>query len=218
MNYLVALAAGAILPLSLEPFGWWPLGLVSVGVLFYLLRSCPAKAGWLGWLFGVGKYGVGVSWVYVSIHVYGNASPALAGGLVVLFVAGLGLFSMAMAVAYRWLRNDAPMLDAMVFVCVFVGFEWLLTWVLTGFPWLYPGYAHLATPLAGFAPLGGVLLVSLALTTSACFAVLAVGARRIGDRRWGRPAGTTGSESAELLGRAGVASRGLDTSRYATPR
>ena len=45
---------------------------------------------------------------------------------------------------------------------LFVGFDWLLTWFLTGFPWLLLGYAFLETPLSGFAPVGGVLLVSLA--------------------------------------------------------
>lgn len=46
--------------------------------------------------------------------------------------------------------------------------EWTLTWFLTGFPWLFAGYAFIETPLAGLAPVGGVLLVSFgAVLTSA---------------------------------------------------
>ena len=171
MKYALALIAGALLPLSLAPFGWWPLGMVSIGVWFFLARQNPQRGALLGWLFGVGKFGVGVSWVYVSINVYGNAPPALAGALVVIFVAGLAIFSLLNGVVYTRLSNRAPLVDALVFGCLFVGFEWLLTWALTGFPWLFPAYGHLHTVLAGFAPAGGVFAVSLALTLSTCFAV-----------------------------------------------
>jgi apolipoprotein N-acyltransferase len=171
MKYFLALLAGALLPLSLAPFGWWPLGLVSVGLWYYLARTHPANGLMLGWLFGVGKFGVGVSWVYVSINVYGNAPPPLAVALVGVFVAALALFSLVNAWAYGRLRNHAPLVDALVFACLFVAFEWVLTWAFTGFPWLFPAYGHLHTALGGFAPLGGVLLVSLALAVSSCFAV-----------------------------------------------
>ena len=34
-------------------------------------------------------------------------------------------------------------------------FEWTRGWLFTGFPWLATGYAHNASPLAGFAPIVG---------------------------------------------------------------
>ena len=180
MKYLLALVAGALVPLSLAPFGWWPAGIVGAGLWFHLLQRFPGNGGLLGWLFGVGKYAVGASWVYVSIHVYGNAPEALAGALVVLFVAGLSLFSLLNGLVFDRLRTGFIISDALTFSCLFVTFEWLLTWVLTGFPWLYPAYGHLHTPLAGFAPVGGVLLISLALSLSACFLVAAIRSRRRG--------------------------------------
>jgi len=174
MNYLIALVSGALLPLSLAPFGLWPFGLLAIAGWFWVLAH-PGGRDWLhGWLFGVGKYAAGASWVYVSINVYGHAPPLLAGFLVVLFVAGLGLFTLVNAVAFARLRTGDVLADAVIFAVVFVAFEWSLTWVLTGFPWLFAGHAHLATPLRGLAPVGGVLLVSLAVALTATLTVAAV--------------------------------------------
>ncbi len=174
MRYGLALIFGALAPLSLAPFDLWPAGAVSVAGWFYLLHRSSRRSWLLGWLYGVGKYAVGASWIYVSIHQYGNAPPPLAAFLVVLFVSGLALFPLLNAWAFERLRTGRPLGDGLLFAALLVGFEWLLTWVLTGFPWLYVGYAHLDTPLANLAPIGGVLLVSYALTLSAVMAVSAV--------------------------------------------
>jgi len=171
MRYLIAVVCGALLPLSFAPFSLWPLGLVSAAGWFYLLEKRATSGLMEGWLFGVGKYGVGASWIYVSIHVYGNAPVVLAVFLVALFVAGMALFPMLNAWLYRRLRGASLLTNAWLFTVLWVGFEWLLTWFLTGFPWLQAGYAHLDTPLANLAPVGGVLLVSLAAVASASFAI-----------------------------------------------
>ncbi|MYK27559.1 MAG: apolipoprotein N-acyltransferase, partial [Gammaproteobacteria bacterium] len=183
LTLLAALACGALLPLTLAPFDWWPLGLVSIGGWFWLLNHSTAPAWALGFAYGLGKFGVGVSWVYVSIHTYGNASPPLATFLVLIFVAGLSLFTLAHARLYAWLRiepqsgvrqRSAGLSNAWLFAASWVAFEWVLTWFLTGFPWLYPGYGHLQTPLANLLPVGGVSLASLGIVVTACFLVSAL--------------------------------------------
>src|SRR5690606_27380230 len=45
--------------------------------------------------------------------------------------------------------------------------EWLRSWLFTGFPWLYLGYGHLESWLAGWAPVLGVMGVSLIVAASA---------------------------------------------------
>ncbi len=176
---LGALAAGAVQPLALAPFDVWPLMLVSTGLLFWLLRrtATGGKAFWRGWLFGVGKYGTGASWVYVSIHVYGPTEPPVAIGLVALFVAGMALFNAALAWAFRRCavgRGGSAYADALAFAVLWTGLEWALTWFLTGFPWLFAGYAFIGTPLAGLAPVGGVLLVSFAAILTATLLTVAL--------------------------------------------
>jgi apolipoprotein N-acyltransferase len=185
----LAVLLGALVPLSLAPFGYWPLGIVALGGWFVLLSGAGRSAWRIGWLFGVGKYAVGASWVYVSIHVYGDAPPPLAAFLVAVFVAVLALFPLANAWLFGRLATGRMLPDAALFTLLYAGFEWLLTWFLTGFPWLYAGYAHLGTPLAGWAPAGGVLLVGLAVALSASMTVAAFTLWRGRTRQATAPAG-----------------------------
>lgn len=183
---LLALVAGALLPFSMSPFHIWPLGLVSLALWFALLMTVGdrrrGRGLGIGFLYGVGLYGIGVSWVYVSIHQYGGASPLLAGLLVCVFAGGMALFPMLSGWLFVRLKSESWVRSGAWFVIVIVAFEWLLTWFLTGFPWLAVGYGQLDGPLAGFAPVGGVALVS-AMTTASSVAIVLFARELLGARR-----------------------------------
>ncbi len=187
--FWAALLAGAALPFALAPFDYWLLAPASAGTLLWLLnRALLHTSAMIGWWYGVGKYAAGASWIYVSIHDHGHATPALAGFLVLLFVAGLALFSSFQGWVYgRWLRTARPLVDGFAFAATWTLTEWLLTWLLTGFPWLFIGYAHIEDPLGALAPVGGVLLVGFASVFSVAFVVAVV--ETIGWRK--RLAGAT---------------------------
>lgn len=179
-HYPAALCGGATLPLAFAPFGYWPLAPLCAGLLGYLLRGRrPGSALALAWWFGAGLYGVGTSWIYVSIHIYGAAPPPLAALLTALFCAGMALL-FALPFALAGFLDPGRMRTALLgFPALWVLGEWLRSWVLTGFPWLYLGYAVIDTPLAGLAPVTGVLGLSFAMAFGG--AVLAAVAARA---RW----------------------------------
>jgi apolipoprotein N-acyltransferase len=165
--------AGALVTLSLAPFNLWPAGILSCALYAYLLCTCSVREGvWRSWLYGLGMFGSGVSWVYVSINVYGGAGPVLSSFLILLFCAGLSLlFQVSFGWFYvRWVRA-LPGGMLVGFPVSWVLAEWLRSWLLTGFPWLYLGYAHLDTPIAGWAPIVGVYGLSFicALTGTCLF-------------------------------------------------
>ena len=174
----LALCCGALLPLTLAPFDWWPLGILSIGGWLWLLNHRPGRAALLGFAYGVGKYSVGVSWVYVSMRLYGGASLPLGVFLVALFVAGLSVFPLLQGWAYVRARppnsRRGNLLDAALFILVWGLFEWLLVWVLTGFPWLFVGHAHVDTALGNLMPVGGVLLASLGMVATSAFLLAAL--------------------------------------------
>lgn len=180
-GHLIALLAGASTPLSLAPFNFWPLALIGIGLLSLLLQGLSARASLVrAAIFGLGLFGTGASWVFVSIHDYGNSSLPLALVLTLIFVAALSLiFALPFYAHGRWFSHR-PLAALAAFPALWVLGEWLRSWFLTGFPWLYLGYGHLDTPLAGWAPVGGVFALSLvcALTAAALAQALCGGWRQ----------------------------------------
>ena len=155
---ILAVVAGTLIPLSLTPFQLWPLGIGGMALLALLLeQGSLAQVFKRAWFFGVGLYGVGVSWIYVSIHDFGGASPLLAGFLTLLFVCFMALmFSLPFYLYGRWFSRWRWSL-LLAFPATWLLGECFRYWFLTGFPWLYSGYAHLHTPLSGWAPVIGVI-------------------------------------------------------------
>ncbi len=168
-GHFFALLCGAILPFSFAPYDLWPLQLISVGLLFLSLKSLtPKQAMWRGWWFGLGTYAAGVSWVYVSIHIYSHTPAIPAFFMTLFFVAGLAWFFAAMTYCYQKFFAHFT-LSFLSFACIWLIFEWSRSWFLTGFPWLFLGDAHINSPLKGFAPLIGVYGIGFLVVLSAAF-------------------------------------------------
>ena len=134
-----------------------------MAALFVVAESAGSarRAALLGWAFGLGWFGVGVSWVYISMHVYGQMPAALAATATAAFVAFLALYpSLLLGFAHRYVSADAPRL-LLGLPAAWALSEWLRGVLLSGFPWLASGYAHSDGPLAGYAPVIGVYGVTL---------------------------------------------------------
>ena len=177
---LLAALAGGLMPLAYAPFGLWPAALLALGVLFALGRDVSARrAGAFGYVFGLAWFAGGVHWVFVSCHRYGNMDVLSAAGCTAALVAYLALFpALALYGARRLGGRQGFLLAA---PGAFGLAEWLRSWLLTGFPWLAPGYSQIDGPLGAYAPLAGVAGVGLALTAAAAALVaLAVPPRRPG--------------------------------------
>ena len=160
---LLALIAGALIPLSLAPFDLWPISLLAPAILAALLSEgevSAKQAFYRAWAFGSGMYLAGVSWVYVAIHDFAYTPVPLAVAMTAIFVIGMGLMFALPFSLYTKVKQHRLWQKLLIFPVFWVLGEWLRGWVLTGFPWLYLGYAHLDTPLAGFAPILGVFGVS----------------------------------------------------------
>ncbi len=170
---LLPLAAGALSILGFAPLYWWPVPILALALLFHTWAGSGSalQAALSGFAFGLGYFLAGVSWVYVSMHVYGSMPAVLAALATFLFCAYLALFPAAAGwVALRIAREPRWRLLAAM-PAAFVLFEWIRGWLFTGFPWVTLGTSQAPEGLlAGFAPVVGGYGVSLAVAIAAALA------------------------------------------------
>lgn len=174
--------AGVMQTFALAPFDYWYLGPLSIALILFSTQAINGehphygdiqnnsakitqlsshRGLWFGALFGIGLFGSGASWIYVSIHTYGYASPALAAFLTVLFVLFLSSFPALVFWLHFKLKNNNQLTNALLFLTLWVLGDEFRTEFLTGFPWLFLGYGHLESPLSGWVPILGVYGVTL---------------------------------------------------------
>ena len=173
-RYGVAATIGVAGVGCFAPFGlFWLAPLIWLG-LFQLLRDAdtPRQSMLTGLSFGLGFFLTGVSWVYVSLSVFGGMPWWLAGPAAVLFCAVMALFPMLAAYIFKRWQPEALWRQALLFSALIAAVDWLRSWIFTGFPWLTVGYSQAApSPLAGFAPLIGVHGLSLLVALSGALLV-----------------------------------------------
>lgn len=163
--YILVFLAGAVSVFAFAPFGIYPLAWATPAILFYALSQAKTTKQhfYLSWLFGLGYFGLGASWPFYSIYFYAHA-PLLAAIVGVgLFVAMVALFTLGIfgLIASRY-KHYSLLIRLLVFYpAAWVLMEWFRAWFLTGFPWLYLGNTQIDNIFAAYAPITGVLGVSL---------------------------------------------------------
>ncbi|WMD20512.1 apolipoprotein N-acyltransferase [Achromobacter seleniivolatilans] len=162
--------AGAVHALTFAPgpLPDWALAITQIVALAIAARvtlyAPSAKLAWArGWLFSFVSYALGLYWIFISLHRYGDLAAPLAVAGVLALSAFLALFPAtagALARRYAPLASDSPPLrilsGTLAWAAMWAAFEWLRAVLFTGFPWLNIGYAHVDSPIAGWAPILGV--------------------------------------------------------------
>ena len=171
-----AFALGAASVAGFAPFHLYALPILALAFLFLLWEWSPSAraAAWLGFVFGMGFFLVGTSWIYISLHTFGGMPaaltavatflfccvvalyPALAGGLSRLVAARIGQRGGGVDRAARPGDSGAAIRLLLVMPMFWTIGELLRGHLLTGFPWLGLGYSQVPeSPLAGYAALLG---------------------------------------------------------------
>jgi len=183
LTRLAFVLLGALVMLSFAPFGIYPLApVLTMPLLFAFLKSEPKQASQLGFSFGAGLFLAGTYWLYISIHVFGQAPLFLAIFLMLGLVFVMALYYGATGWLIARFGKGGMWQFILLVPAVWVFLEWLRGWILSGFPWMTLGYGQVDSPLAGYAPLFGIYSLSwmVMISASAMLAVLlAKGNKRI---------------------------------------
>ncbi len=190
-----AFGAGALVALSLPPWGWWPLAFIGIAILDRLVADRPARSRFARtWLFGLAWLAPGMGWMW---HL-------TAPGYIVAVASYAGYLGLAAAIAPggRWRRLALPaaltVAEAIRFVYPF-----------GGVPLASLGISQAFSPMSQTARLGGVILITW-LTFMAGSALAAAW-----QRSW-REAVLLAVVPLALIALGAVAPSGRDTGRSLT--
>ena len=167
-----AVVAGLLIAASVPPMGFWPLGIAGVALLGALLRDRPARARALvGFVAGLGLYGVTISWFAEF-----NAIGAIAS-----MACEASFLAAAAAVTPLGTGRRAGWVGALVLQ------DWVRTYIpFGGVPLGGIPLGQAGGPLVPAARLGGQLGLTL-VTALAAVAVEAAATALLAAARSGRP-------------------------------
>lgn len=174
----LVVAFGAATPLAFAPYYHFWLMLLLFGALIRLIELRPERAVSSAYIFGLSAYTAQFYWVHTALHDVAGLSNLFALPATVLMPAYLALYPAACF--WLWKKFHLPR-------WLKVGVALPVLWTLTefareqllpgfGFGWGALGYSQIvkSSPLAGFAPLGGIHLVTLATAFISAWLVLLV--------------------------------------------
>lgn len=123
--------------LGFAPLGLWPLTLIGfAGLAWFTFESDRARDVFtLGWLFGLGHFTVGNSWIAHAFS-FQDAMPHWFGyGAVIALALYLAIYPALATLAGWFAGRGHPIGFALAFAGAWILAEWLRSVIFTGFPW-----------------------------------------------------------------------------------
>ena len=172
---ILSLVSGVLFIFAFAPFHFWGLAFLALSLQLYIWINTYSllQAYWRGFLFGMGIYGVGLYWLFNVSHSLPDSFGPVIRAILLIIMGLLASYPAIVGLMLVWIKKHLSLHWMIVaFAFVWTLGEWLRSWVFTGLSLYQPSYAFIDTPLVGFAPVGGELLVTLMVLISVSSAFL----------------------------------------------
>lgn len=158
IRLILGAAFGILGALSFSPYNIWLFSLLSLsGLNLILLNTQITRSICIGYVWGIGFFGSGVSWIYCGFNNFSNMPKIVSAICIIVLISYLAIYPAIFSgfLSYFW---PSATLKRMVFAspAIWQSTEFLRGKAFTGFPWLQFGYSQVSGPLKGIAPLMGV--------------------------------------------------------------
>ena len=162
-RYFLAFLSGIFLILPFSPFPFFLSFIVFVALIPLfgaIYKSSTKNAFFAGLITGSIFFLGNLYWIIIAMNRYGGVDYLLALGILIFFSLFLGSFvALFSSIISFLIRKKIPLFFAAPFT--WVGMEYILSFILSGFPWCLLGYTQSRWPLfIQFADITGVYGVS----------------------------------------------------------
>ncbi len=130
-------------------FSCWPLLLICLVPLLLSVAVAPSyrQAFGRGLAAGILFYLLQIYWIVPVLMNYGHLPWYLAVPALLLLAGYMGLYLGVFCVGFRRLMERGPGLSCLFgAAALWVGLDWLRSWLFSGFPWMDLGYGFWASP------------------------------------------------------------------------
>jgi len=143
LHILLVVISGVLTALSFPKFNLSFLCWISLIPLFFALHDRSAKQSFfLGFLGGIAFNAILIYWIPAVPAHYGNLSIGVSLLIYAIFVIYLALFWALFSWFFAKIQRTFPNLIFLLAPFIWIGFEYILTHLLTGFPWGLLGYSQ----------------------------------------------------------------------------
>jgi len=164
LNFIIPALFGLIGIFAFAPFSIKFLIFISYGYLIRLLISNNNGVFWKVFCWGLGHWGLGMSWIIVSVYYYGETTIAMSSIIYILLVVILTLIFtsplliLKSALSFTKINNN--FFSVLFISSIFAISEFSRYFFLNGVPWLIPGNIFLDTISQNIYPIFGVTAAS----------------------------------------------------------
>ncbi|WP_187307819.1 apolipoprotein N-acyltransferase [Buchnera aphidicola] len=155
---LSSILVGSIGILSFSPQNYWPCSIFSfMGLQIISNGLSHYKSGIIGFLWGVGFFGTGIYWIYISIHSVNILSFSNNVLLTIILIVYLSSYPALFCICLNYIYKNVSLIKFLILSpSLWHVIEYFRENILTGFPWLELGYSQIDGPLKSIAPILGI--------------------------------------------------------------